>query len=313
MEAPSLLYKYTNSDNALLSIKNQKFKWSSIQEFNDPFESRFLINPAKRNCIRFLAISISISKTLFDADVLENTLAKGHGGISLSDVTSIAVINKEINNICNKHSNESTEDFYNDLEIFVNNKIVPTPFFNSALSIYLKFADLCRNRISETFGVLCLSAIKNNFLMWSHYANNHKGVMFEFDSTLLKSDVSDLTPKKVKYQKEYPELTYDAIKGLNATLFPKQKKDFFETVALTKQDAWSYEAEYRSIISIKDNQRLINVPQNCIKSITLGCAMPKETEIKIIEAARNELPDTKIFKNKLNDSSYTLDREAINL
>lgn len=36
-------------------------------------------------------------------------------------------------------------------------------------------------RITEQIGVLCLSGVKNDILMWSHYADAHRGICLEFD------------------------------------------------------------------------------------------------------------------------------------
>lgn len=53
---------------------------------------------------------------------------------------------------------------------------------------YLSNIDLLRESLDATFSaflensnVACFSEIKDNFLMWSHYANRHRGICLEFD------------------------------------------------------------------------------------------------------------------------------------
>lgn len=42
------------------SIQNQKFKWSSIKKFNDPFESRFHTQNNINTKVRLAALTASI-------------------------------------------------------------------------------------------------------------------------------------------------------------------------------------------------------------------------------------------------------------
>lgn len=36
------------------------------------------------------------------------------------------------------------------------------------------------NKIQKEIGVYCLTTVPDSILMWSHYANNHKGVCLEY-------------------------------------------------------------------------------------------------------------------------------------
>ncbi len=36
------------------------------------------------------------------------------------------------------------------------------------------------NAINDTIGILCFTEKNDNLLMWSHYANSHKGFVLEF-------------------------------------------------------------------------------------------------------------------------------------
>ena len=41
----------------------------------------------------------------------------------------------------------------------------------------------------KTYGALCTSLIKNNYLMWSYYANSHKGICLEFDNQIIRKHI----------------------------------------------------------------------------------------------------------------------------
>ncbi len=90
--------------------------------------------------------------------------------------------------------------------------------------------------ISE-IGVLSLSANPESILMWSHYSNNHKGLVFQFEPIYKASCL--YPPIKVEYKNEYNLLSYtsneeDRIKELSDLL-------------LIKYNDWKYEEEYRKI------------------------------------------------------------------
>lgn len=62
------------------------------------------------------------------------------------------------------------------------NKIRDAEYFDEEMRHVAKtIIDYCRNLINENQRVLCLSKNKDSILMWSHYAQNHTGVVIGFD------------------------------------------------------------------------------------------------------------------------------------
>ncbi len=51
---------------------------------------------------------------------------------------------------------------------------------SDAASYYNYYYDV-RAGARASIGVICFSSNYDNILMWSHYANNHKGICIEFD------------------------------------------------------------------------------------------------------------------------------------
>ena len=83
-------------------------------------------------------------------------------------------------------------------------------------------------------GVFCLSQCNTNILMWSHYADNHKGFCVEF----VRSSQNDLgdydKTRRVKYMPDYPSISL-----LNP--------DAFDLKFFTKAIDWKYEKEWRLV------------------------------------------------------------------
>jgi hypothetical protein len=88
-----------------------------------------------------------------------------------------------------------------------------------------------QNHINSS-GVCCFGGNENSILLWSHYADSHKGVCLKFD-VLADSDFF-VFPLKVKYQKKFPVFNY-----------LKDSKRIFDTLIKTKSDVWAYEEEVR--------------------------------------------------------------------
>lgn len=87
----------------------------------------------------------------------------------------------------------------------------------------------------DNFKTFCLSNTQRNILMWSHYANNHKGICLGFDSTPEKTVFGGA--KKVKYCEDRYEIAWldgDREEGLIESLY-------------RKSDLWKYEQEWRIV------------------------------------------------------------------
>ena len=126
----------------------------------------------------------------------------------------------------------------------------------------------------DSYPFYCLSKNGKSNLMWSHYADSHKGFCIEFKTEYLKAD-------RVEYQMEIPEI--ELIDFLNH----KTQKDFSKKIwdALrTKLEEWKYEDEYRFQPGNAMPFRKLPKGEKCapikydatwVESIIFGCRMPK--------------------------------------
>src|SRR6185437_6477137 len=107
-------------------------------------------------------------------------------------------------------------------------------------------------------GILCLSAKCNDLLMWSHYANGHRGLCLEFEA-------SDYTPffgaaLPVKYRDDRPTFDPDGTQWQRV-----------ESAVLTKSKGWSYEEEWR-VIDHDQGHGVHQFPARCLTGVIFGCA-----------------------------------------
>ena len=99
----------------------------------------------------------------------------------------------------------------------------------------------------KRFGVLSLSETATNVVMWSHYADSHRGLVFEIDVEEAFPERDDPsfpftigTPQKVVYDADRPAwFLYDP--------FGKPFGDQIENLFLRKNIQWQYEREWRLV------------------------------------------------------------------
>lgn len=107
--------------------------------------------------------------------------------------------------------------------------------------------------IFNDFGVFCLSETRTNLLMWSHYANSHKGFVVGFDSSHPffnqnlgpSSDFCGIDVGKVH------RVNYDNFRSNNS----HEPTNWY----LQKSDEWIYEKEHRIILPLNRCDKLIRL------------------------------------------------------
>ena len=91
-----------------------------------------------------------------------------------------------------------------------------------------------KSAMARDYGILCFSKNWKSPLLWSHYANRHKGVALEFD--VLDSVAHPIVYRINRYSLNYEKLTT----GLD--------REDIEGLWLTKYIEWEYEKEVRVIL-----------------------------------------------------------------
>lgn len=163
-------------------------------------------------------------------------------------------------------------------------------FLNGFLSNLSTFTEEVKAEIKEKSKSICFSKDFLTLLLWSHYADSHRGVALLYDIKELENakcfdrngNPVDGTFKlhNIVYSAERPDAT--SLLG-DLFLYKKSKiasfpEDAFRTVMLTKDATWEYEEEVRLLPDILD---LESQSKYCYlnifpKAIILGAMFPKE-------------------------------------
>ncbi len=134
--------------------------------------------------------------------------------------------------------------------------------------------------INRTVGILSLTEVPDDLLMWSHYADGHRGFVIGFDSNHEffnapggeRDNIVGL--KKVEYSSNRPGVSWLDLSATEAFLI--------------KSSHWEYEREWRCLaylntVSDRDQSTtppvyLFEIPGDAIRSIICGCRMSPDDQ-----------------------------------
>lgn len=137
-------------------------------------------------------------------------------------------------------------------------------------------------------GILCFSENVRQLLMWSHYATQHKGFAFQFETC---KDILNFTGAwPLNYTDEFPIYNWGG--------------DFEEvkSILLNKYSAWSYEQE-RRIIRINGAHTYLRINPISLSGVIYGARTNKDTISRVENYLR--IRERK-FKYKINRYIATL-------
>lgn len=127
----------------------------------------------------------------------------------------------------------------------------------------------------ETLGVLCLSTTQKSILMWSHYADNHRGFCIGFKNNIGFNE-NDVMQVKYSESREN-DLLYQYI--LTLDMNEDQKKLYLmREIILKKYIDWKYEEEWRII----NKKGVKNYSDDHLDSIIFGLKMDQAHKRKIL-------------------------------
>ena len=242
---PEVLYKYYPSEKSWDYIFNKwTIRFTPLAEFNDPFEARPTTD--------FSFKSISDAAYFHFRQTRRNAHSiPRYSGSSFS----LYLTETHLQYIDNKLQNQAKEENFRK------------DFFTS---------------FSREHGSLCLTKSIQNILMWSHYADSHKGFVIGFNTEKIINEllVKDIAHdySQIRYTKKRPVLTmYYAIEPTsNEAAYRVTQNCFF-----TKSEIWEYEEEWRIIIRLADRKDknsvypVQKIPSRAVNCVIFGMAAPE--------------------------------------
>lgn len=110
--------------------------------------------------------------------------------------------------------------------------------------------------INSRFAISCFSTSPDNILMWSHYANKHRGFCVEYDFSKMKAQNILLMLYPAIYSDKRPTvpMTLFDLDNLNDIKLSNDRNAIPDLIMalLTKSKIWNYENEWRIIATQSD-------------------------------------------------------------
>jgi hypothetical protein len=241
-------------EHTLDILRNQRLRFASPMEFNDPFDCNFPLDmtdgngkeTVRRACKSLLAEMVKDEESSRDW---------GHLKYALEDDAALV---------------ELANDWH--------------------WRYYMYGA------IISDLGIIsfCDEAKTNDALMWSHYANFHNGICFEFE--MEESWISDDTNgHKITYS--------DSIK-------PLTEKDFMNfgwgtRMVTTKSKVWSYESEYR-LVRFHGAGEFLHFAKTSLKAVYIGLKVYNDLPMRITGILREKEYSAKVFWMTTHDNRLEL-------
>ena len=252
------------NDDRLEKLQRDKLWFSDPSKFNDPFDLKIPLD------------DLTLSGPFGDRSIL----AQAFGHLFKSNKTEVE------------------NHWFYDREL-----ISYLERWSSGIEGYDLFG-VIRNveRRFRSFGIACFTQAYDNPLMWSHYANNHKGFCIEYGVRAMNVlDEPEFGQFYVQYASELSKICVS-----EALFAPHQ---VMNRMIGTKSADWAYEKEWR-LVHFEKKAELADLPTGIeISALIAGFKMePKDIEKLRIKADLFEIP---AYRMKQKGQSNVLMLEKI--
>ncbi len=276
-------FKYYTAKSAKKTLLETTLKWSSPKLFNDPFDNQF--NLQFEEPTEFVARQ--------QTDEFLNRIASNEpirdGQFGARTTKKLRILQQIFTKNQHDFSDEEREYIRQGLMGGMGNLKSKESMYNQEI-----------HEILFDISIFCVSETHDNILMWSHYADNHKGAVIEFHAQL--EDSAFIRAQPVRYVSNIPEFTYQMV-------IEDQRAELLNQITLTKSKIWEYEKEWRIVATMreksKDHEILPFSPEE-VAAIYFGCRTTDECKREIIEIVNDKYPDAKIYQVRKPERGFSL-------
>ena len=295
---PSSLFKYFSNKSeddkyySLYALKNNIVHLTHPKGFDDPYDSNAFIDYSSyaRSRIEYYLESCDLPH--YASETYESLLAK------LADRMSNQVVcGKSIEEVFKQDINEHERLVRKNLLLKIK-QLIDKGLSDKQCLMNCIHATICEEyngdkEALDRFKISCFSESPYLMLMWSHYANEHKGFCIEYEVPEFSDESKELLTSI------FPVIYTDKRNNL-APAFLKWERsgspgidglcEMYKYGLLSKSMDWKYQKEWR-LISL-DNIIDVDENDNCeffkIKKVYLGHNMKPENRKEIIQICKEK-------------------------
>ena len=276
-------------------LSNLSAWWKSPPLFNDPFDTQLQLNLGCDANSIVDAMASRVEALIFSEEALASGMDEG--------------IKRAILDERARAQPKDRDKVAEGLRIGLQPKL---PEIRKALDdaqrTWLRWLDRMR--------VFCVSEVKDDILMWSHYADRHRGAVLELRP--LQGERGALREAiPIRYTPEIPGMASaeewaDHLLGEKPLDFDR----FFHAFAFSKSEHWRYEREWRCRIVDADPSRDIpDMPlvwpcplqADEVVAIHLGCRMADPDRSALLDVARARVSSAEVYEAVKSRTRFALD------
>lgn len=288
---PKGVFKYRCNDERSRQNLEDDVVWvCSPTSYNDPYDS-----------------SISIERETLTTTVIQDGVR--------------ALVTQELDSLLDSHQIERILSAPNPalaLQELVMVEIDQVPpelqaAFREPLATVIKhweeqFAKLLPTSHKDSLKVCSFSGTQCSIIMWSHYADQHRGFCIEYDTDSLPSESLFM---RMLYPVIYSETLFNGTRYyLAAIQHPHEYNVLFPAIAsLYKSTEWSYEKEWRLIIPANLVREASPWRVPTPKRVYLGARSSDSEKGKIIDICMRK--GVEVHQMRLDDGTFCLRSEPI--
>lgn len=150
-------------------------------------------------------------------------------------------------------------------------------------------------------GLLSLSTLNDDILMWSHYADKHKRFCLQFNKAKLESWQGC---RPIDYEDRFL-----SFREFNKA-FPEDNEKLGHLLLLRKSRHWKYESEWRMIVKPKEDNsksRYYKFPEELLTGVIFGCQMTEDKKKIIRDFLKNRKSYVQLYEAKKKENEFALE------
>lgn len=284
-DQPVSYFKYLSVGSACAVLSNQTLRWATCPTFNDPADMQIDL------------------EAVFNRDVVVrgalDLLWQRCEGRASPATTTMARLMDALRGFWLR---SGRAEFESAMEPGIHEVLNRLP------TVTAKFSEELRGELAK-IKVICFSDRHDSNLMWSHYAESHAGMVFEFRNVDGLDSPYKLA-KPIQYSRRPPQLATD--EELARFISGDEKIDgrVTDRMIYTKSDEWSYEREWR--IQSGDGRMPIDPVEYAefgsreLHAVYFGCKASQETKDLLLPLLHKHYPDTLVFQASRVTHAYAL-------
>lgn len=291
---PELFYKYMTGGTARIVLERHTLRWSTPALFNDPYDTQFDLHvEGDRDEVRQRSL-----EKLWNAWYGDGPYKPHPNNLQGQLIKKYRAVFPKM----------SREEFEAEM-----GQSIDEGFENAMRALPALQAEF-RSEMSNS-KILCQSIVPDSLLMWSYYADHHRGAVLCF-----KADPGLNSPwlvaQAVTYSRSMPRIgDVEFFSDLSAGLVALDAKTLVDQVIFTKAAEWAHEGEWRLQAGSGRHKEAAfeDVPfhRSELDAVIFGCVMSPGDRAALKEIVRNQYPHARILAARKHDREFRLVIETV--